>query len=219
MERKRVALGEVVEYKGKKYRAEPEVEKGTCTGCDLYDDGDRLCGDRSRVCPYCGYLIFKEVKEETPRRHIELGVVKVEGGRVTFKIIEQTHWGEEFTQRGSLGIFEASNGIRLSSIVFPEWKDDNHLLYCRGCNCEKDDKELNCTAVDFAKISEAISEYNSTNGKGYEKPWPQIGNAYYFVTDQGVIFEFTYTEDAGDVKRRELGNFFRTRGEAVAAAK
>lgn len=37
----------------------------------------------------------KDTATEEPSRHIELGVVKVEGDNVTFKIIEQTHKRKE----------------------------------------------------------------------------------------------------------------------------
>ena len=210
-------VGDEIEFNGKRYRAEAEVEKCTCIGCDLYDDGERLCGDRF---PCGGHLIFKEVKEvkETPR-HIELGVVKVEGDNVTFRIVEQTHRCGEFIQQGSPSTFKASNGIGLRSRAFPEWKDDGHLLYCRGRGCGEDDKELNCTAVDFAKISEAVSEYNITDGKGYEKPWPQNGDEYFYIDSNGVVKYATF--EAGvefDARHKAYGNFFRTKEDAMAAA-
>ena len=216
MERKRVALGEVVEYKGKKYRAEREL-KHSCWGCDLYNEGDRLCGDRSWSCSYLERFIFKEVKE-TPRRHIELGVVKVEGDNVTFKIIEQTHWEKEFSQQSDHHHFKASNGLGLGSRVFPGWKDDNHLLYCRGRACEKDDKELNCTVVDFAKISEAVTEYNATDGKGYEKPWPRAGDQYFYIAPHCRIERVESIDDTFDTGCKACGNIFRTKKEAEAAA-
>lgn len=212
MEQKILRVGDVIQFNGKKYRAESVNRRYGCDGC--------VFGD-ARSCPIqedCGTnnVILKEVKE-TPR-HLELGVVKVEGGRVTFKITEQTHWGGEFTQRGTFGIFKASNGIRLSSRVFPEWKDDNHLLYCRGRNCEKDDKELNCTVVDFAKISEAVTEYNATDGKGYEKPWPQKGDRYFYVASYGVVEGGEFCDGSlFDNGCKNYGNIFRTQEEAEVA--
>lgn len=152
-----------------------------------------------------------------PRR-LELGVVKVEGDNVTFRIVTQTHRGRDFSQQIEPDIFKASNGLELRSIGMPVWDSDNSALFCCGDRYDSDNNKLICAATDFARISEAITEYNATKGKGYEKTWPQLGNVYYFVTDLGVIFEFTYTEDAGDVKRRELGNFFCSREEAEEAA-
>ena len=208
MEQKILKVGDVIEHKGKRYRAESASPRYGCAFNDV------------RPCPIwmdcsANNIILKEVRE-TPR-HIELGVVKVEGDNVTFKIIEQTHRGREFTQRGFLGIFKASNGLGLGSRAFPEWKDDNPLLYCRGRACEEDDKELNCTAVDFAKISEAIAEYNATDGKGYEKPWPQTGDDYFYILENGALCSRIFYGDKYDHDMQDYGNFFRTEEEARAA--
>lgn len=214
MEQKVLEVGDVIEFDGKKYRAESEAQSGSCRGC-AFDDATS-CPIKSEDCSAAS-LIFKEVKE-TPRRHIELGVVKVEGDNVTFKIIEQTHRGGEFTQRGPLGIFKASNGLGLASRRHPEWKDDNHLLYCRGRACEKDDKELTCTASEFAKISEAVTEYNATDGKGYKKPWPQWDDRYFFVSERGTVDSTCFEEREFDYNLKEIGNFFRTSQEAEVAS-
>lgn len=217
MAQREVQIGDEIEFMGKKYRAESEEKTNSCVGCAFY--GLSPCPvDENCINGNCitGSLIFKEVKE-TPR-HLELGVVKVEGDNVTFKIIEQTHRGGEFTQRGSFGIFKASNGLGLASRCHPEWEDDNHLLYCRGRACEKDDKELNCTVVDFARISEAVNEYNITDGKGYEKPWPQWDDRYFFVSERGKVDSNCFEEREFDYNLKEIGNFFRTEDEAEAAA-
>lgn len=214
MEQKILKVGDVIEFNGKKYRAESEAESGSCRGC-AFDDATS-CPIKSEDCSATS-LIFKEVKE-TPRRHIELGVVKVEGDKVTFRIVEQTHRCGDFSQQIDPNIFKASNGIRLSSRVFSEWKDDNHLQYCRGSNCEKDDKELNCTAVDFAKISEAVSEYNITGGKGYKKLWPKKGDRYFFISGDITPSNLIFTDCAFDHNCQTCCNIFRTYKEAEAAA-
>ena len=69
----------------------------------------------------------------------------------------------------------------------------------------------------FARIMEAVNEYNETNGKGYEKPWPQEGDKYYFLDSTGFIRDTNYDDYQLDNGRREFGNFFRTREEAEAA--
>lgn len=209
----KLKTGDVVEINGKKYRAESEIKNGTCIGCDLFNAGKITCG---YGVPRCIHFIFKEVKD-VPRR-LELGVVKVEGDSVTFRIVTQTHRGRDFCQQIDPDIFKASNGVEINSIGRPEWDSDDSMLFCCGVRYDSDNNKITCTASEFARISEAVTEYNATNGKGYKKTWPQLGNVYYFVTDLGVIFEFTYTEDAGDVKRRELGNFFCSREEAEEAA-
>lgn len=113
-------------------------------------------------------------------------MVKVEGDKVTFKIIEQTHKRKEFCQQidrniftASSNIFTASNEIKLGSKDIPEWIGNSSLLFCRGFFSDKDNIEIVCTTSEFALISEAINEYNSTDGKGYEKPWPQKGDEFF----------------------------------------
>ncbi|WP_419642725.1 hypothetical protein [Victivallis vadensis] len=180
MEQKILKVGDVIEFNGKKYRAESEVK-------------------------------------ETPRRHIELGVVKVEGIEVTFRIVEQTHRCGDFSQQSGHQYFKASNGTELASRAFPEWKG-NYPLSCRGCVCGEDDKELTCTAAEFALISEAVSEYNATDGKGYEKPWPQTGDRYFFISGDITPGNLIFTDCAFDHNCQTCCNIFRTYEEAVAAA-
>lgn len=156
--------------------------------------------------------------KETPRRHIELGVVRDEGNWVMFKIVEQTHRGNEFCQQTAPDTFKASNGIELASVSSPAWGGANRL-YCCGFLSDKDSIEIVCTTSEFAKISEAVSEYNITDGKGYEKPWPQKGDRYFYVASYGVVEggEFCdWSLFANGCKA--YGNIFRTEEEAVAAA-
>lgn len=70
---------------------------------------------------------------------------------------------------------------------------------------------------NFAGIMQAISEYNDTNGKGYEKPWPQEGDKYLWVGSTGFIHESYFDDAPLDNDRRGFGNMFRTREEADAA--
>lgn len=212
MEQKILKVDDVIEFNGKKYRAESEAKSGSCRGYAFED---------APSCPIqegcsTNSVILKEVKE-TPRRHIELGVVKVEGGRVTFKIVEQTHRCGDFSQQSGHQYFKASNGTELASRAFPEWKG-NYPLSCRGCFCGEDDKELTCTAAEFALISEAVNEYNSTDGKGYEKSWPQNGDGYFYIASRGRIEYTEFTDEPFDTDCKAYGNFFRTEEEAMSAA-
>lgn len=163
------------------------------------------------------YRAESEVKE-TPRRHIELGVVKVKNSRVTFKIIEQTHRKKNFSQQNDHSRFKASNGIVLGAEAMPEWKDYASRLFCCGGLCSKDNTELTCTASEFAKISEAVSEYNITDGKGYENLWPKNGDMYFYVYSNGIVETARFDEVEFDISHKNCGNFFRTEEEAVAAA-
>ena len=154
-------------------------------------------------------------KEDQPKRHIELAVVKVEGDQVTFRIAEQTHREENLTPNGRE--FKSCCGYFLVSQECPEYKECRDLLYVRGFDNYKDDNPVTVPLITFAKIMRAVTEYNETNGEGYEKPWPQDGDKYYVIGSDAVIFEWHYTHSCADEARRDLGNFFRTRDEAEAA--
>lgn len=209
---KLLKAGDVVEVEGKRYKTVPRVMEKTCKDCAFLSAS--CCPAESSNC-ITGGFILKEVKE-TPRRHIELGVVKVEGDNVTFKIIEQTHREKEFSQQSDHQYFKASNGTELASRAFPEWKG-NYPLSCRGCACGEDDKELTCTAAEFARISEAVNEYNITDGKGYEKPWPQKGDEFFYILDNGAIYSRIFDDDKYDCDMQDYGNLFRTEEEAIEA--
>lgn len=166
----------------------------------------------------------KDTATEEPSRHIELGVVKVEGDNVTFKIIEQTHKRKEFCQQidrniftASSNIFKASNEIKLGSEDIPEWISDRSLLFCRGSFSDKDNIEIVCTTSEFTRISEAINEYNTTNGKGYEKPCLQPGDRYFYITAYGTVASYKFDGGAWDSSMQSFGNVFRTKQEALAA--
>ena len=162
------------------------------------------------------YRAESEAKE-TPRRHIELGVVRDEGNWVMFKIVEQTHRGNEFCQQTAPDTFKASNGIELVSVSSPAWEGANRL-YCCGFCSNKDNIEIVCTTSEFALISEAVNEYNSTDGKGYEKSWPQNGDGYFYIASRGRIEYTEFTDEPFDTDCKAYGNFFRTEEEAMSAA-
>lgn len=154
---------------------------------------------------------------ESPKRHIELAVVKVEGDKVTFKIADQTHRNDEFSQQVNSDEFKSSNGLCLLSHSVPEWLPYASALYCRGSDKEQDMCEITCTAVEFAKICEAVAEYNATDGKGREPRWPQEGDKYFCIAVDGKIDRLTFDRSEGDRKLQDFGNFFRTEEDAKAA--
>ncbi len=154
---------------------------------------------------------------EPPKRHIELGVVKVEGDNVTFRIVEQTHRFDEFCRQDNSSVFKSANGFELKSYAKPEWRSVDSTLYCRGNRNDRDNIELTCTAVEFSRICEAISEYNSTDGRGYEKPWAKKGDKYFYITVEGEVECFTFRDTHYEHKMRVFGNLFRTEAEAEAA--
>lgn len=150
------------------------------------------------------------------KRHLELAVVKVEGDQVTFRIAEQTHRGKNFTQNGEK--FKSSCGYFLIADTYPGFRDDytGKILFVRGWDSSENDNKITVSLFHFARIMEAIAEYNETNGKGYEKPWPQEGDKYFCFNSAGQINDYTYDKLKIDEPRREFGNFFRTREEAEA---
>lgn len=154
---------------------------------------------------------------ESPKRHIELAVVKVEGDKVTFRIVEQTHRRNDFSQQAMSRKFNSSNGIALSSFDQPCWDAAFATLFCCGNNKNKDNLEITCTAVEFAQICEAVAEYNDTDGRGYEKPWPSVGDKYFCIAAEGKVDRLTFDGYEFDRKMQGFGNFFRTKEEAKAA--
>ena len=199
--------------------------------CACDDDPERSCaeldmavfggrGPRWYWAPTTDYAPASDESSkpvESPKRHIELAVVKVEGDNVTFRIVEQTHRFDEFCRQDNSSVFKSANEFELKSYAKPEWRSVDSTLYCRGNRNDRDNIELTCTAVEFSRICEAISEYNSTDGRGYEKPWPQEGNEYFYITVEGEVECFTFRDTHYEHKMRVFGNLFRTEAEAEAA--
>lgn len=143
---------------------------------------------------------------EDHKRHLELAVVKVEGDQVTFRIVDQTHYGKEFCQKGK--VFKAKN--RISIVSLPKtiigWIPPQN-------------GEYKCYICKFISIMEAVSEYNETNGYGYEKKFPEEGDNFYFVTPKMTVSrgEFGSSPDGYEFEMRDAGNCFKTFEEANAA--
>ena len=152
---------------------------------------------------------------EEKKRHIELAVVSVDGDQVTFRIAEQTHRCGDFAPKGPE--FKSSSGYRLISESYPVAGACIDGLFVRGWLRQNDDAEVTANLEFFARIMESITEYNETNGKGYETPWPQDGDNYFFINSDSAISAIHYTHDCTDEMRSSFGNFFRTREEAEAA--
>ena len=154
---------------------------------------------------------------ESPKRHIELAVVKVEGDNVTFRIVEQTHRCDEFSRQDNSSVFKSANGFQLKSCADPEWAGKTSTLLCRGFERNDDNFEIVCSAVEFAQICEAVAEYNATDGRGHEKPWPSVGDKYFCIAAEGKVDRLTFNGYEFDRKMQDFGNFFRTEAEAEAA--
>lgn len=154
---------------------------------------------------------------EPPKRHIELAVVRVEDDEVTFRIAAQPHRNYGLSQQAESSVFRAINGILLSSAEYPEWKAGARRLYCRGYEADRDNLQITCTAAEFAKICEAMTEYNATDGKGYEKPWPQKGDNYFYITKEGTVDRCIYSGSEAEHKMRSFGNCFKSAKAAETA--
>lgn len=154
--------------------------------------------------------------EATPsRRHIGIAVDAVKGGKVTFRIMEQTHRCDDFAPKGCE--FKSHSGYRLISESCPHADACIDGLFVRGWLRLKDDAEVTTSSDTFARIIEAVTEYNLTSGKGYEKPWPQKGDFYYFVDSYITVRSLEYFGSEMDQDMQKAGNFFRTEKEARAA--
>lgn len=164
----------------------------------------------------------REEKMEEKKRHIELAVIKVEGDEVTFQVVEQTHRGDDFTPGGIP--FESSRGLTLKSVGTPAALTTSDTMYVRGKNECCDKRNVTVSALRFAQIMEAITEYNETDGLGYKKQWPQTGDLYYYVDTDGSVESCQYADkydiDKYDIdnNRRKAGNFFATKEAAEIVA-
>lgn len=146
------------------------------------------------------------------KRHIDIIVTKIEYDQVHFKI-KQTHREDQFSNQSETSKFIATNGYTLCSIHFPQFYEDSKQLYCLGYP-KHDNVICTCNREELAKILEAVSEYNETNGTGYLAQWPQIGDEYFVIDHFMNINFYTFGNHSVDLDYKEIGNFFRTREEA-----
>lgn len=214
---------------GKLYRFTTDLKDGEKCSCQI---GGYTCSAILRQIyllnprlwdrlPHERWFVLVDESEERGvppvRRHIEIAVDAVEGENVRFHIAEQTHRGPRFCERGPE--FRAKNGVLLCSGGFPQVDVKANALFVWGPRVEDGDVAVFAGVGLFARIMEAVTEYNETNGAGYKTPWPQRGDTYYFVNSNGSIDSFTFVGDKVDKGLQSFGNFFCTREEAEAAAK
>ena len=159
----------------------------------------------------------EEEKMEEKKRHIELAVTEVDGEMVTFHVAAQTHRGEDFTPGGIP--FKSSSGLTLKSVGVPAVSVCSDTMYTRGDAECCDKSSITVSALRFAKIMEAVTEYNETNGRGYKKLWPRTGDLYYYVDTDGSVDSCSYADKYDiDNNRRKAGNFFKTKEAAEIVA-
>lgn len=153
------------------------------------------------------------------KRHLELAVVAVENDTVTFKVADQFYFGDEFSKQENKHEFKAKSGLIIRLGEKLEWDESNEILSLRRFqNINTFEETTECNVHKIADILAAINEYNETNGKGYEKPWPQNNDRYYCISEGGLIYHTNFHDDyAFDNNRLSFGNCFRTREEAESA--
>ena len=146
------------------------------------------------------------------KRHIDIIVTKIEHDQVHFKI-KQTHRGKEFSNQSETSKFIATNGYTLCSLDLPMFDKNFRYLCCLG-RPEHDSTICTCNREELAEILEAVSEYNETDGKGYEAQWPKIGDRYFTIDEFLNIYDYIFEEHPFDTDHKNCGNFFCTREEA-----
>lgn len=146
------------------------------------------------------------------KRHIEISVISVKDNIVSFKIKEQTHKLDDFTNTGCS--FTASNGIILQSCSYPALMDTTSVIFVQGDDIENSDMVITDSCVHFAELMEAITEYNETDGNGYKQTYPNFGDKYWFVTSMGTVNVTKYRGSPDDIERNKVGNYFKTGEEA-----
>lgn len=149
------------------------------------------------------------------RRHLELAVLKVEHGEVSFRIVKQTHFGDSFTGKKSYpNIFFASNGIELISEIFIHENDKNKFFVPGEKLNSRNQREFTVTAEQFARISEAIAQYNAANGDDDSELY---GKKFWFIEETGEISSDIYRDSRKQIDLIYFGNYFRTRRQAEEA--
>ena len=152
------------------------------------------------------------------KRHLEIAVVSVENDVLTLKVADQYYFGDEFSAKTNKHEFKAKSGLIIRLGEKLEWDESNEILSLRRFrNINTFEETIECNVHKIADILVAITEYNETNGAGYEKPWPQDGDEYFFIRSTGYVTSTDYDNNQKDNDRREFGNFFRTSEEAEAA--
>lgn len=149
------------------------------------------------------------------KHHIEISVCKVEKNAVIFKM---THTPCTYCITETGTDFLASNGIVIDAGLVPFKDGVGVCIYAPEFIIGDGNGEMACSAEDFALVMQAVTEYNETDGKGYEKPWPQRNDVFYYVSATGGVVRSLYWDDDPEhLDLKKNGNFFRTSEEAEAA--
>lgn len=154
------------------------------------------------------------------KRHLELAAVAIENDIVTFKVADQFYCGDEFSNQKLKREFEAKCGVIIQLGDKLAWDGYNEILTLNKFqSVSKSEETAQCNVHHFADIMEAVNEYNETNGKGYEKKFPEEGDTFYCITSAMTVSigEFGSSMDGYEFKMRDAGNCFQTFEEAKDA--
>ena len=91
-----------------------------------------------------------------------LKYINSNAGKVSFRIKEQSHRGNDFGDNGSY--FDAKNDLMIASDGYPAVYNQRKLsFYCRGRNRDSDNSEVTVTYSIWEEIKVAVKEYNEYN--------------------------------------------------------
>jgi len=169
---------------------------------------------------------FREYKEtssqvETPaqqpeltakdKRHLSISVLTRDS---TFVIASQSHHGENFAFAGNA--FIATNGVVLISDTEPKLCANGLTLFVHGRTARGSNNFIKATDKQYAKIKEAVDEYNATNGGSPKLEWPQPGDIFFAVGGMSVISDQYDPVTCKHLK--DSNNLFQEREAAEKAA-
>lgn len=123
-----------------------------------------------------------------------------------WKIIKQN---EKVLRRGEF----KDDDIRVRSIYFSDFKEDEKILFIKGISKNMDDKINICTIEEKLIIERKVKAINEKYG--IKKRWRANKYGYYHFL--GNIFEICESTEMGfveDIERYQDGNYFRTKEEA-----
>lgn len=159
---------------------------------------------------------------QNKKRHIEFAVVSTGDYVTTLRIVEQTHRNDNFSQQKQRNAFVSSLGFQLISDKYPKNTKIPAELYTalvRGTDAGMDDNTFEVETILLGYLWQAMTEYNDTDGVGYEKPWPQRNDVFYYVSATDKVVKALYWDDDPEhIDLQKVGNFFKTEEEAKAMA-
>ena len=85
---------------------------------------------------------------------------------------QQTHRNDNFSQQKQRNAFVSSQGFQLISDKYPKntkIPDELYTALVRGTDADMDDNTFEVDTILLGYLWQAMTEYNDTDGVGYEK--------------------------------------------------